>query len=238
MKKIYGRIYKLTNKLNNKSYIGLTTKSIEERFQAHLDKANKEKSAVQKAMIKYGKENFEIVEIDIASSKDELYEKERYWICHYDTFNGYGYNLTNGGGGITDMSQEIRDKISKSKKGVHNFKLKGRTITRKQRLQNSRTLGGKRVRMYNPYTGHEIILEWVNQAREHGFNPSNVVSVCKGKRKHTKNYICEYIEESDHANPDLPTENKSSVAVQSIDGETSEKKMNNPSTRSRLPNKG
>jgi len=214
---MYGRIYKLTNKLNRKSYIGLTTKTISERFKAHCERGNVEKSVVQRAIKKYGKENFEIIELDMAFTKEELSSKEIFWISEFNTFSGYGYNLTIGGEGISKMSQEVKDKISKSKKGKKNFKLKGRSISRKQRLEISRTLGGKSIRMYNEKTDHEIILEVSRDAIELGFNPSNIVSVCRGKRPHTKGYKCTYISQG---NPDLIVESNNSTAVQRIGDET------------------
>lgn len=214
---MYGRIYKLTNKLNRKSYIGLTTKTLSERFEAHSGRAISEKSAVQKAIRKYGKENFSIIEIDNANSKEELIAKEIFWIKEFNTFNGFGYNLTFGGDGIINMSQEIKDKISKTKKGKSIPKLKGREITREQRILISKTLGGKKVRMFNPETNDEIMLDFVNEARNFGFNPSNVISVCKGNRNHTKGYYCEYISQG---NPDLHVESKDSTSVQRIGDET------------------
>ena len=213
---MYGRIYKITNKLNNKSYIGLTTKSIYDRFQGHLETSSKRNSAIHAALVKYGKENFSLVELDDAFTKEELFAKEVFWIKEFNTFN-CGYNLTEGGGGITNMSVEMRTKISNSKKGIPNPKLQGREISTSQRLEISRTLGGKSIRMFNVTTQHEIILEWAHQATELGFNPSNVISVCKGNRKHTKGYVCEYIAQG---NPDRITKSKELVAVQRIGNET------------------
>jgi group I intron endonuclease len=214
--KEYGRVYKITNILNNKSYVGITRKTLAERFEAHCNRANIEKSAVQKAIKKYGKENFTITEIDIAISKEDLFNKEIYWIKTLDTLKN-GYNLTTGGEGIIEMTQEIKDKISKSKKGVPNPKLKGRIISVKQRLMISKKFNGKKVKLTNIKTGEEIILNWVNEARNYGLNPSNVVSVCKGIRKSTKGYLCSYLV---NGNPDLIEDTNTSSAVQRIDSET------------------
>lgn len=227
---MYGKVYKITNNLNKKSYVGITTKTLEERFQAHLDKAVRERSAVQKAMKKYGKENFSIELLDTASSKEELFEKEFFWIEKLGTYKGFGYNLTAGGGGITNMSEEIRAKISKTKTGKSIEKLKGRKITHEWRTKISRTLGGKRLKLTNQVTGEVIFLDYLNQCRDYNLSPGNVSMVLHGKRKHTKNFTVEY------ANPDLPTENKDSVAVQRIDGEP-EISDYNPSTRSRQSTK-
>jgi group I intron endonuclease len=223
---MYGKVYKITNKINGKSYIGVTTKSLQERFDAHLYRANAEKSAVQKAMKKYGKENFTIELIDTADSKDELFEKETSWIAHFNTFNGHGYNLTLGGGGIVEMSEDIKNKISKSKTGKKIEKLQGREITHDWRVKISRTLGCKVLKMFNPITGDEIFLDYLNQCRDHGFHPGNVSMVLNGKRKHTKGYFVEYV------NPDRTSESNNSEVVQRIPDETTNVEYNS-GTRSR-----
>lgn len=196
--KYFGIVYKITNLLNEKSYVGITTKTIEERFNSHFNRATKERSAIQKAMKKYGKENFIIEEIDFANNESELFQKEKHWISHYNTFSKFGYNLTEGGGGIPNMSNEIKNKISKSKTGKKIAKLQGRKVTEEVRNRISKTLGGKRIKLRK---GEEIIiLQTSHEAIKFGLNPSNVISCCKGKRKSTGGYTCQYI---NNANPDL-----------------------------------
>lgn len=89
-------IYKHTNKINGKSYIGQTIKSIDER--AGRDGKNYEGSNEFCSAIKeYGWDNFEhtILQENIAT-QEEADTQERYWIKYYDTFK-HGYNLTLGG---------------------------------------------------------------------------------------------------------------------------------------------
>lgn len=201
---MYGRVYKITNQINNKEYVGVTTKTLAERFEAHLKRANREKSAVQKAMKKYGKHNFTIVEIDVANSENELFKKEIYWIKKLGTFKS-GYNLTLGGGGITNMSQEIREKIRKTKTGQKIPKLQGREVKKDCRIKISRTLGGNKVELTNNLTGEVIILDWLNQAKEYNLNPTLIHAVIKGTRKHHKNFSARYI---NHANTEETSKNK------------------------------
>jgi group I intron endonuclease len=70
-------IYKITNNINNKVYIGQTIESIKKRWQRHTWRCTIErnKMAITNAIIKYGKENFIIEQIDIANSIEELNEK-------------------------------------------------------------------------------------------------------------------------------------------------------------------
>ena len=93
-------IYKLTNKYNNKVYIGLTTSTLERRLvQHHYESRHNVDRPLYRAMRKYGEDAFLAEVIDTASSLDELKEKEKYWIKYYNSYgaNGYGYNATTGG---------------------------------------------------------------------------------------------------------------------------------------------
>lgn len=87
-------IYKITNKFNGKSYIGLST-NIEERFKKHRQKQGDK--ILYSAFQKYGIENFDFSIIELCSS-ELLAEREKYWIAYYDTYNN-GYNATLGGEG-------------------------------------------------------------------------------------------------------------------------------------------
>lgn len=85
-------IYKITNKLNNKVYIGQSN-NIQRRFEEH--KYQEKNSAIHNAIKKYGLENFNF-EIIEECSLEELDEKEIFWIKYYNSFED-GYNLTLGG---------------------------------------------------------------------------------------------------------------------------------------------
>lgn len=93
-----GFIYKITNKINGKSYIGQTIQDVKERFYQHC--ATKCSQAIlnmviHKAINKYGKSNFTIEVIEEVESTN-LNDRERYWIRYYDSYNN-GYNSTEGG---------------------------------------------------------------------------------------------------------------------------------------------
>lgn len=126
----YGYIYKITNLVNKKVYIGqVYNKSIEARFIRHCKCADpKSPSYLCRAIYKYGKENFKVEQIEECYSVLELNEREKYWIAYYNSTNGeIGYNLTPGGeGGNTYLckSEEemaaIKHKISNANKGKNN----------------------------------------------------------------------------------------------------------------------
>ncbi len=96
-------IYKITNILNKKFYIGATTRSdISKRWKEHIrdSKENRGNNTyLYKAIRKYGIENF-IIEIIVSNinNKEELFYCERYLIRYYEcNKRNIGYNLTDGG---------------------------------------------------------------------------------------------------------------------------------------------
>ena len=91
-------IYKITNDINQKLYIGKTELSIEKRFKEHCSDAfrdRNEKRPLYAAMRKYGIEHFHIESIE---ETDNPEEREVYWIEYYGSFKN-GYNATKGGDG-------------------------------------------------------------------------------------------------------------------------------------------
>ena len=90
-----GIIYKITNKVNGKSYIGQTRYTIEFRWRQHQHK--KDNTYFHNAIHKYGIENFNIEILEECDIED-LNSREIFYIAKYDTFNN-GYNLTIGGDG-------------------------------------------------------------------------------------------------------------------------------------------
>lgn len=112
-KEICGYIYKITNTVNGKIYIGLTTNGFDKRYSRygegiervynyHASRKRREEpynKHLLNSIEKYGFEAFEVIkEFDIAYSEEELKEKERYWISYYKCNDrNYGYNRTEGG---------------------------------------------------------------------------------------------------------------------------------------------
>jgi group I intron endonuclease len=123
-------IYKITNKINGKVYIGQTINNINDRFRRHINDSNNNilDTHFARAIKKYGEENFYIEKIDEANSQEELTLKEKYWIDEYDSINN-GYNETNsiykcGGNTYLSKTKEemdiIKEKIRKTKIGSLN----------------------------------------------------------------------------------------------------------------------
>ncbi len=110
-------IYKITNLINGKIYIGQTIRPIDIRWKAHYHERHLSDRPICKALIKYGRENFKIEEICKASSREELDKLEEFWIIELKTMNPeFGYNARSGGNKTT-FSEETRKKMSLAKKG-------------------------------------------------------------------------------------------------------------------------
>lgn len=126
---VYGIIYKIINKINNKVYIGQTKNGFNKRYDAkgvgiervyNYYKNNITTGKYNQHLInsikKYGCNNFEVVEIlDVAFSKKELDIKEKVYISIFDSTNkSKGYNKRDGGNdGFQTIESKNKNSISK-----------------------------------------------------------------------------------------------------------------------------
>lgn len=155
-------IYLITNKINNKVYIGKTD-DVKSRWQKHLSsarlKTEKGYFLLHKAINKYKQNNF-IISI-IEEHEDELiaFIQEAYWIEHYKSNvckygNQYGYNLTSGGEGASGHkhTQESKYKMSiassgKPKSNAHRSSLSlahtGKSLTSEHKNNIGKSVKGK-----------------------------------------------------------------------------------------------
>ena len=112
-------IYKATNLVNDKVYIGKTIQEFDSRKQAHIKEAlsSKCKKYFHRAIRKYGVNNFtwEVVCQYWCVTEKELGEYEKYYIKKYDSFGENGYNMTVGGEGSEGhiVTDEVKELISK-----------------------------------------------------------------------------------------------------------------------------
>lgn len=113
-------IYKVLNKINGKVYIGQTTQNLKTRWSQHKYNSKNGNCKINRAIRKYGIENFEIQEIDNGNCIEELNKKEEFYIKKYDSVN-YGYNIRSGGKNSI-RSQETKNKISQSRIGKYKGK--------------------------------------------------------------------------------------------------------------------
>lgn len=139
----YGLVYKATNIVNNKVYVGQTIVGLKTRRECHVNAAlaERDNNYFHNSIRKHGKDNFEWEIIGYANSKSELNDLEIYYIGKLKTFDT-GYNLTEGGGGMTNyvMTEEHRKNLSESHKGYK--------PTAEHRRNLSKALTGRPVSEY------------------------------------------------------------------------------------------
>ncbi|MEG2246489.1 MAG: GIY-YIG nuclease family protein [Peptostreptococcaceae bacterium] len=158
MKEIYGIIYKITNKINEKVYIGQTIRNFKNRYNGDNMKSvfhHTHNEYLREEILEYGTINFLLEQnYDVAYSQDELDIKEIYYIDLYDSINlKKGYNKTTGG--------------KKGYKLIEECKGKNHPRSKKIICLNSKK-----------------IFENINQAcEENNIDSSSIIGSCKGKRK-------------------------------------------------------
>ena len=162
-------IYKITNKVNGKIYIGQTIKMLEERWIGHCK--NKRGKLLYRAIKKYKKESFTKEELFQCDSKEELNNLEQICISYYESLVPNGYNISIGGNAPMvnrKHTKKTKQQISitmKSKDVSHlhseesmnkrveafkrNGKLKGIARTEKVKRKISLANSGKNHGMFN-----------------------------------------------------------------------------------------
>ena len=123
-------IYKITNKINGKVYIGQTIRPVQYRFHRHINDAMRNiiDTHFARAIRKYGPDQWLLEVIDNAETQEELNQKEQYWIQYYNSIEN-GYNETDainkcGGNTYRSKTKEemevIKEKIRQTKMGNKN----------------------------------------------------------------------------------------------------------------------
>lgn len=156
--KIYGIIYTIRNKINNKLYIGQTSaeEGFEGRYRSGKWWANTSNQHLKNSAIKYGIENFEVDEVfDVAYSQEELNKLEYMYIKIYNTINNkYGYNKRDGGDN-GKLTQETRNKMKENRANIQgeNNPMYGKHHTKETKNKISEKVKGENHPQYGiPHT--------------------------------------------------------------------------------------
>jgi group I intron endonuclease len=113
---MYGIIYLAENKANGKSYVGQTIRNLNIRRNEHIGRPC-DYSVIDRAIKKYGKNNFKWTIIDEANDQELLNQLERLHISRYESMvNEWGYNIIEGGSN-GKQSQETIQKRMETRKG-------------------------------------------------------------------------------------------------------------------------
>ena len=179
-------IYKATNIINNKVYIGQTIQQLSVRKSQH-ERSHEYgyKTAFSNAIRKYGKENFKWEVIYETDSIKDLNEKESYYIEYYKSLvTENGYNLK-GGGGNDFLTQEVKNKIGEAQLGEknHMFGKTGELNPTSKKVIN--------------ITTNMIFGSASEAARYDKANFSHVCAVCRGLRGSTKGNVYRYLDKDD-----------------------------------------
>lgn len=160
---MYMFIYKITNKITNKIYIGQTTRNPYIRWNKHqrisLNPNNKDFSFIHSSIRKYGVDNFTFDVIDTAENKEELNEKEIYYIKKFNSMAPNGYNLTSGGQSPRVLSERTRKLLSETKLGAlnPNYGKHPSEETRKKLVErNNRRYASKEARLKTSISAKEV----------------------------------------------------------------------------------
>lgn len=203
-------IYMFINKVNGKKYVGLTSRSLEERTAEHL---RHDATLFDKKLREYGITNFDLIVLDVADTLEELNEKEKYYIKLFKTLVPNGYNLCEGGGVTKGYKhrEESKQKMSESRKqkdisgennpfyGNHHTEearkkmRKAWTEERRKKLsEESKNRKHSTKKVKNIDTGE--IFDSIKAASEkYNVKATHITRVCKGKRKKTGGYRWEYV---------------------------------------------
>jgi len=190
-------IYKVENKINNKIYIGQTKQNLRARRYRHEN--DKRNMAISNAIKKYGRKNFEWSVLEHCGSREELNEREIFYIKEYNSFLN-GYNNTHGGL-YADHSAATKYKISQSHLGKKRkpFSKETRQAMSKGHLGNIIPNNVRKKMSKNrsyswllifPDGSRKIIKNLYKYCNENNLTHSAMNAVAKGKRKHHKNYRC------------------------------------------------
>lgn len=209
-------IYKAQNTISGECYIGATTKSLEERKQDHIQKANKKVgSYFQEAIGTYGADAFTWEQLDTASNPNELAEKESNYIYEFRACEN-GYNSDSGGGfqklvyqynedGILletfDSLTEIKETLGIDKQRISNACLNSimydGSFWSYRKLQKIILKTDLRVKPVNQYSLNKELIESFKSAseasRKTGVSKTCITRCCRGERKSSGGFIWNYV---------------------------------------------
>lgn len=201
-------IYKITNQINQKVYIGQTRFQLNERWQQHLTASKIGNTKLYQAMREFGINNFIIEKIEDCET-NKLNEREIYWISYYNSMLN-GYNMTVGGSGLSIINHqkvlelwneglnisEISFILNNSNRHISNhLKAEGITNEEIQKRGQEKTIK-KRQKGINQYDFQGNLLYHYNSIFEAekitGINSSHISSTCKHNNYSSNGYIWLY----------------------------------------------
>jgi group I intron endonuclease len=211
------QIYKITNLINDKIYIGKNSTNNSAYYGSGV--------VIKHAIKKYGKENFKKEILEECDSFDLLNEKEKYWIHFYDSTNiTIGYNRSFGGDGFSGITpetinkivskntgkkrtQETRNKMSDKSKNIPKTKEHKKSLSKaweKRKIEHPHTketlkkmsdsMLGKNAKntykLIDPNKKEYIVKNLTQFAKDNNLQSTLLSIVASGKRLHHKGWVC------------------------------------------------
>lgn len=175
-------IYKITNTLNGKVYIGQSRDIKHRKACREYDLRNNRHGNIHlQRSYNLNPKAFKF-EVVCTCAEEDLDALEEFYIEKYNCLDDeHGYNLDKAARGTGKMSEETRRKLSQSKMG--NQAMKGIKLSEEWKRHLSEAQPHKK-RVECIETG-EIYESFADAARKTGLNRTKIVSVCTGKRKKT-----------------------------------------------------
>ena len=193
-------IYKVTNSINGKSYIGQTAQTLKKRIGNHkLQVKNGSTTYFYNAIRKYGFDNFSWEVLCICETKQEMDEMEFHYIKQYHTYSypdRTGYNMTLGGDGTQlfgDRNGMFDKNHSETSLSLMSENRKGLTAGDK----NSSSIHAGTYLITYPDGHKEEIKNLRGWCREMGFAHGVFYKMCNNKRYIPyKGYWCDRLQHS------------------------------------------
>ena len=141
--KLFGIIYRATNVINGKCYIGQTVHSLAKRISGHLNISNcGAETAFHKAIRKYDIDSFKWEVLCECLSREELNAQEIFFIKKYNAYGNGGYNMSYGG--------ESNDGWVPSDTTIENFKKASKKRWAKKSEREKTSCAVKKLYKDNP----------------------------------------------------------------------------------------
>lgn len=213
-------IYKVTNIVNGKIYIGQTSRTLSRRKIEHINQAQNNSRNCRyfhSALLKYGFDNFTWEVLCSMDNIESLNLKEVEYIKEYNSFGENGYNLCNGGNSnvgykhsdetILKMKQRRHSENSKSKLSLAHFgkvlsestkdKIRQINIGKKASVETkskmSASLKGKGTKHIICVELNKVFTSLTSAATELKLSISHISGVCNGTRQSTGGYTFRFI---------------------------------------------
>lgn len=190
-------VYKITNSINGKAYIGITRQGPSRRWIEHVSrfKLGERDHKLYEAIRKHGLENFKMTVLCTACDSESLKQMEVYFISKFNTFKR-GYNMTCGGDFVSEESiEKIRSKMIGRKVTWYNKILESRKSNPNRRSCSEWAKRGSDHSKSSRYlvrtpSGNELIIDGLRQfCRENGLDHKTLLDVLKKKQNHHKGYV-------------------------------------------------